>query len=149
MKCIKAVKNKNLNRKKFLSRASRARAMSLALPALLTLLFWLLSPNLKAQESGTFLRFQNQFPTALTVVIPDWIAALEASKNHHQFSPIKTPAQWKSVAIPSPDRSPRIYNYHEIGIFCKLDVKLDKVSKLPIRFRLGTQEIVDRKEGKY
>ena len=146
MKCIKAVKSKNLNQKKFLSRASRARAMSLALPALL---FWLPSPNLKAQESGTFLRFQNQFPTTLMVVIPDWVKTLGTSKNTRHFSPIKAPAKWQSVMAPSPDRSPRVYNYHEIGIFCKLDVKLDKVSKLPIRCRLGTQEAVDRKEGKY
>ena len=137
MKCIKAVKNKS--QKKFLNK-----------PLLfLGLLIWFLSPSLGAQESGTFLRFQNQFPTALSIVIPDWIATLDTSKKSNHFSPIKTPAKWRSVAVPSPDRSPRVYNYHEIGIFCKLDVKLDKASKLPIRFRLGTQEVVDRKEGKY
>lgn len=135
MKCIKVVKNKN-----------RKRCLNKHL-LILCLLIGSTFPNLKAQESGTFLRFQNQFPTTLMVVIPDLI--LDTSKNNHHFSPIKAPPQWKSVAIPSPDRSPRVYNYQEIGIFCKLDVKLDKVSKLPIRFRLGTQEVVDRKEGKY
>ena len=137
MKCIKVVKNKN-----------RKRCLNKHL-LILCLLIGFIAPNLKAQKSGSFLRFQNQFPTTLMVVIPDLISAIDISQNTNHFSPIKTPPQWKSVAIPSPDRSPRVYNYHEIGIFCKLDVKLDKVSKLPIRFRLGTQEIVDRKEGKY
>ena len=139
MKCIKVVKSKSRNRKKFLNKRL----------TFLCLLIGLIAPSLQGQDTSTFMRFQNQFPTALTVVIPDWIEILDTSKNTDQFSPIKAPYQWKSVAVPSPDRSPRVYNYHEIGIFCKLDVKLDKVSKLPIRFRLGTQEVVDRKEGKY
>jgi len=106
-------------------------------------------PVLKGQETGTFLRFQSQFPVALSVVIPDWINNQNHTLNTPHFFQINAPRQWKSVDVPSPDRSPRIYNYQEIGIFCKLDVKLDKVSKLPVRFRLGTQEVVDRKEGKY
>lgn len=144
MKCTKVVKNKS--RKRCLNKHSMARAMSLAI---LCLLIGLAAPSLQAQDTSTFMRFQKQFPTTLMVVIPNSIEVLEVSQNTNQFSPIKTPYQWKSVAVPSPDRSPRVYNYHEIGIFCKLDVKLDKVSKLPVRFRLGTQEVVDRKEGKY
>ncbi len=137
MKCMKAVKNKK--RKKFLSKKT----------ALLFLMSWILFPILKGQESGTFLRFQNQFSVALNIHIPTWINNQNHSTDTPVFFQINTPQQWQSVDVPSPDRSPRIYNYHEIGIFCKLDVKLDKVSKLPIRFRLGTQEVVDRKEGKY
>jgi len=137
MKCMKAVKNKK--RKKFLSKRI----------ILVFLMTWILFPVLKGQETGTFLRFQSQFPIALSVVIPDWINTKKQRLNIPHFFQIKTPHQWRSVTVPSPDRSPRIYNYHEIGIFCKLDVKLDKISKLPIRFRLGTQEAVDRKEGKY
>ena len=137
MKCMKAVKNKR--QKKFLSKKV----------ILFSLLFCLVFPNLKGQDSGTFLRFQSQFPVSLGVVIPDLISTLDQTSDSNLFSPIKTPRQWQSVNVPSPDRSPRVYNYHEIGIFCKLDVKLDKVSKFPVRFRLGTQEVVDRKEGKY
>ncbi len=113
------------------------------------LVSWLVFPNLNGQEDGSFIRFQNQFPVALAVVIPDWIPTLGQTTNPNQFSPLRTPRQWQSVNVPSTDRSPRAYNYQEIGIFCKLDVKLDKISKLPVRFRLGTQEVVDRKEGKY
>jgi len=134
MKCMKAVKNKRW--KKFLSKRI----------TLFFLMAWMFFPVLKGQETGTFLRFQSQFPVALSVVIPDWI---NTQKDTPHFLQINAPRQWKSVHVPSPDRSPRVYNYHEIGIFCKLDVKLDKISKWPVRFRLGTQEVVDRKEGKY
>ena len=137
MKCMKAVKNKK--QKKCLSKKT----------ILFFLLLWLVFPNLSAQENGSFLRFQNQFPVALGVVIPNWIPTLDQPADGSKFSSIKTPERWQAVNVPSPDRSPRVYNYHEIGIFCKLDVKLDKVSKIPVRFRLGTQELVDRKEGKY
>jgi|GEM_PF-1070160 len=140
MKCTREVKNKN--RKKYLSKG---------LSRQLVFLFFLtgfIFPILNGQEDGTFSRFQNQFSVALNVVIPDGISSLQYLKNSPQLSSNKIPQQWQSIALPSPDRSPRIYNYQEIGIFCKLDVKLDKISKIPIRFRLGTQEAVDRKEGK-
>jgi len=55
----------------------------------------------------------------------------------------------KPVTPLASNLSPRIYNYQNLGIFCKLDVKLDGVTKWPVRFRLGTQEVVDRKEGKH
>jgi len=137
MKCMKAVKNKRW--KKFLSKRT----------ILFCLMTWMLFPVLKGQETGTFLRFQSQFPVALSVVIPNWINHQNHLLDKPTFFQVNAPRQWQSTDLPSPDRSPRIYNYHEIGIFCKLDVKLDKISKLPVRFRLGTQEIVDRKEGKY
>jgi len=54
-------------------------------------------------------------------------------------SPIKT----------SNHTSPVVYSYHHLGIMCKLDVQLEKSMKLPVKFRLGTQEYVDRLEGKY
>lgn len=137
MKCIKEVKNKRW--KKFLN---KKLALSL-------LLLGLIIPGLQSQENGTFNRFQDQYPVALCVFIPDFSTNISSENTTSTFSSVKAPYQWKTVNVPSPDRSPRVYNYHNLGVFCKLDVKLDKVSKLPVRFRLGTQELVDRKEGKY
>ena len=48
-----------------------------------------------------------------------------------------------------PVTSPKVYSYHNLGIFCKLDVQLEKNIKLPVKFRLGTQQYVDQLEGKY
>jgi len=137
MKCIKVVKNKKW--KKFLNK-------KLVLPILF---IGLIIPGLRGQENGAFNRFQNQYPVTLCVFIPELSTNISAEKNTSTFSSVKAPHQWKAVNVPSPDRSPRVYNYHNLGVFCKLDVKIDKASKLPVRFRLGTQELVDRKEGKY
>jgi hypothetical protein len=39
------------------------------------------------------------------------------------------------------------YNNHT-GFFCKKEVQLQKVVKMPVFFRLGTKEYVDRMERK-
>jgi len=44
--------------------------------------------------------------------------------------------------------TPKVYNYHALGMFCKFDVGLDKGSKIPLRFRLGTVGGVDELERK-
>ena len=43
---------------------------------------------------------------------------------------------------------PRIYSYDELGIFCKLEVQLERAAKLPVRIRLGDVPYVDYLEGK-
>lgn len=44
---------------------------------------------------------------------------------------------------------PHVYSYEELGIFCKLDVQLEKKANFPIKFRLGEVSEVERLEGKY
>ena len=43
---------------------------------------------------------------------------------------------------------PKAYDFHALGMFCKFDVYLDKGSKIPLRFRLGTVGGVDELERK-
>ena len=43
---------------------------------------------------------------------------------------------------------PIIYSYEELAPFCKLEVKMEKVVKMPIKFRLGSVDYVDYLEGK-
>jgi len=43
---------------------------------------------------------------------------------------------------------PKVYDFHALGMFCKFDVYLDKGSKIPLRFRLGTVGGVDELERK-
>lgn len=43
---------------------------------------------------------------------------------------------------------PNYYDYNKLAFFCKVEVKLEKAVKLPIKFRLGEVEYVDRLEGK-
>lgn len=43
---------------------------------------------------------------------------------------------------------PKIYNYHNLAFFCKVEVKLEKATKFPVKFRLGDVDYVDQLEGK-
>lgn len=43
---------------------------------------------------------------------------------------------------------PADYSYKNLGIFCKWEVQLEKKARIPVRFRLGEVQYVDRLEGK-
>ena len=43
---------------------------------------------------------------------------------------------------------PPVYDYQRLGVFCKLDVQLEKKLPLPVRFRLGDPMLVDAWEDK-
>jgi hypothetical protein len=40
------------------------------------------------------------------------------------------------------------YNYDDLAIFCKLEVKMEKAAGLPVKFRLGEVNYVEQMEGK-
>jgi hypothetical protein len=43
---------------------------------------------------------------------------------------------------------PAVWDYRELGLFCKLDVQLERRSPIPLVIRLGDVRAVDRWEGK-
>lgn len=43
---------------------------------------------------------------------------------------------------------PPSYYAERLGFFCKQEIKLDKISTIPVRFRLGSMEACDKLEGK-
>ena len=53
----------------------------------------------------------------------------------------------KNIVSPKPFLSPQFYS-SQLGFFCKQEIKFDKISKIPFRFRLGSVEQCDRLEGK-
>ena len=62
----------------------------------------------------------------------------------------------KSPSIPFTKRNaslsyqaPKVYQYQDLAFFCRLEVKMDRASKMPVRFRLGSVDYVNRLEGKY
>ena len=60
------------------------------------------------------------------------------------FSFLKTTVINKSN---KPFLSPDFYA-RQLGFFCKQEIKFDKVTKIPFRFRLGSVEECNRLEGK-
>ena len=43
---------------------------------------------------------------------------------------------------------PRAYAYKDLAFFCKIEVQLEKATKMPVKFRLGSVDYVDYLEGK-
>jgi len=43
---------------------------------------------------------------------------------------------------------PQAYAYKDLAFFCKIEVKLEKATKMPVKFRLGSVDYVDYLEGK-
>lgn len=46
-------------------------------------------------------------------------------------------------------QAPQAYSFEHLAFFCRLEVRMEKASKMPVRFRLGSVDYVDRMEGKY
>ncbi len=53
----------------------------------------------------------------------------------------------KNTIYPKPFLLPQFYS-SQLGFFCKQEIKFDKITKIPFRFRLGSVEECDRLEGK-
>lgn len=62
-----------------------------------------------------------------------------------------TSEEKKSMLNPAPSLAvrnlPAVYEYRELGFFCKLDLRMDKTMYMPFRFRLGNLEYVNKLEG--
>lgn len=43
---------------------------------------------------------------------------------------------------------PRAWCYSDLAFFCKVEVKMEKATHFPIKFRLGDVQYVERLEGK-
>lgn len=41
-----------------------------------------------------------------------------------------------------------IYTYDDLAVFCKIEVKIEKSSGFPVKFRLGEVNYVEKMEGK-
>jgi hypothetical protein len=88
-------------------------------------------------------------------------SGLKAQKTVLQFDPklrlfSHSPVNWLSSSINTKPEAalknlaiqPKAWCYADLAFFCKLEVKMEKAARFPIKFRLGDVGYVDRLEGK-
>ena len=54
----------------------------------------------------------------------------------------------KEQALASPATFPKWYSVDQLPFFCKMEVKMEKAFKFPVKFRLGEVQYVEKMEGK-
>jgi len=54
-----------------------------------------------------------------------------------------------SNSSPALQQQPFYYSAADLAFFCRLEVKLESATKMPVRFRLGDVQQVDYLEGKF
>lgn len=86
-------------------------------------------------------------------------ASILSTNYNYRFSPIKITKNIKASPVifnlrsvmtqvsGLPDQA--TYNCSELAFFCRLEVKIEKAAKLPVKFRLGDVQQVDYLEGKH
>lgn len=70
------------------------------------------------------------------------------------FSEVSTaPAYLSPLTLSSSslalEQQPNCYSAADLAFFCRLEVKLEQATKMPVRFRLGDVQQVDYLEGKF
>lgn len=55
------------------------------------------------------------------------------------------PTLRESLAVSTP---PKAWRYCDLALFCKLEVRMEKAVKFPLKLRLGETQQVERMEGK-
>lgn len=76
---------------------------------------------------------------------------LSQSIQHLQLTKIdeRTNISLAEAMLKGPSQQPRAWSYQDLAFFCKLEVKLEKATSLPIKFRLGEVQYAENREGKY
>ena len=71
-----------------------------------------------------------------------------------RFSEASTPPAYLSPltlsnSSPALKQQPLCYSTADLAFFCRLEVKIESATKMPVRFRLGDVQQVDYLEGKF
>lgn len=59
------------------------------------------------------------------------------------------PPALHNVRLSQHEAQPYAYDPQHLAFFCRLEVQLERVTKIPVRFRLGDVQQVDYLEGKF
>ena len=96
---------------------------------------WIFLPFLLALLGGA------RAQSAKLQLDPKWISGSSLSK----FAFAKPLVSAPSI---KPKFIPQAWCYANLAFFCKIEVKMEKAARFPVKFRLGDVQYVDRLEGK-
>lgn len=68
------------------------------------------------------------------------------------ITPLLLKDQKSSTLLTASSKSyspPLVYCYEDLAFFCRLEVRMEKASRIPVKFRLGEVQYTERMEGKY
>ena len=69
-------------------------------------------------------------------------------ENHLILKPLH-PQQSSKTYLKPTTQLPRAWRFEDLAFFCKLEIKLEKATRFPVKFRLGEVQYVEKMEGKY
>lgn len=98
-------------------------------------------PMLLLQEEMAPATPASSFIKIFPLVLP---SSLEVSTAPAYLSPLTLSSS--SLAL---KQQPSCYSAADLAFFCRLEVKLEQATKMPVRFRLGDVQQVDYLEGKF
>ena len=73
---------------------------------------------------------------------PKWKLPVNRVSFFSLLNEMMTPPQVQHLPLP------QAWCYNDLAFFCKIEVKMEKAVRFPIKFRLGDVQYVDRLEGK-
>ena len=76
------------------------------------------------------------------------VTAVAAQRPVQPIDPRPLPPLVHTVPQLSPTTLPSPYSYQQLGVFCKLDVQLERHTRFPVLIRLGDVRQVEAWEGK-
>ncbi|MFK8105253.1 MAG: hypothetical protein AB8G15_22260 [Saprospiraceae bacterium] len=115
---------------------------------MLMILMFPLAASAQLTLSSPTANFQFTPPTlqspALLLSLPSGFLTLENTTSHLLSNPLSS-ALYTPFTTPE---QPRAYCFKELALFCKIEVQLEQLSKIPVKFRLGSVDYVDQLESK-
>jgi hypothetical protein len=128
--------------------------MKIILVTCLALLFLLPLSPLWSQSNNTIIQKRNLPLSANSLLlknVPSLPKRLSASFTAFRFQTNSSflPNLQQSMDVFQQSNVASVYCVADLAFFCRLEVQMEKATKIPVRFRLGDVQQVDYLEGKY